>query len=232
MFRDRVDAGRQLAKELMHYANREDVLILGIPRGGVPVAFEVAKALRAALDIVLVRKLGTPGQEELAMGAIASGGVRVLNQQLIAELGISDEQVADAIATQEAELQRRERSYRGSRPAISVKGKIVILVDDGIATGSSMLAAVDALRNLEPKKIVVADQLRQLIQMSKLGGLLMNLFVLTSPSGSLASVSSTRISPRLRTRKSIRFSKALLASLWLRASQGEPARHDDKLVGG
>jgi putative phosphoribosyl transferase len=156
MYRDRVDAGQQLAKELVHYANREDVLILGIPRGGVPVAFEVAQALRAPLDIVLVRKLGTPGQEELAMGAIASGGIRILNQQLVAELGITDEQVADAIATQEAELQRRERLYRGSHPSISVKGKIVILVDDGIATGSSVLAAVDALRKLEPKKIVVA----------------------------------------------------------------------------
>jgi putative phosphoribosyl transferase len=156
MFHDRVDAGRQLAKELVHYANREDVLILGIPRGGVPVAFEVAQALRAPLDIVLVRKVGTPGQEELAMGAIASGGVCNLNQQLIAELRIGDEQVAEAIATQEAELERRERLYRGSRPSISVKGKIVILVDDGIATGSSILAAVDALRKLEPKKIVVA----------------------------------------------------------------------------
>lgn len=156
MFRDRVDAGRQLAKELVHYANREDVLILGIPRGGVPVASEVAQALCAPLDIMLVRKLGTPGQEELAMGAIASGGIRILNQQLVAELGITDEQVADAIATQEAELERRERLFRGSRPSISVKGKIVILVDDGIATGSSMLAAVDALRKLEPKKIVVA----------------------------------------------------------------------------
>jgi putative phosphoribosyl transferase len=102
MFRDRVDAGQQLAKELVHYANREDVLILGIPRGGVPVAFEVAQALHAPLDIVLVRKLGTPGQEELAMGAIARGGICILNQQLVAELGITDEQVADAIAAQEA----------------------------------------------------------------------------------------------------------------------------------
>jgi len=156
MFRDRVDAGQHLAKELVHYANREDVLILGIPRGGVPVAFEVAQALHAPLDIVLVRKLGTPGQEELAMGAIASGGIRILNQQLVAELGITDEQVADVIATQEAELERRERLYRGGSPGISVKGKIVILVDDGIATGSSVLAAIDALRKLEPKKIVVA----------------------------------------------------------------------------
>ena len=156
MFRDRVDAGQQLAKKLAGYANREDVLILGIPRGGVPVAFEVAQALHAPLDILLVRKLGTPGQRELAMGAIASGGVRILNQQLIAELGVTEEQVADTIATQEAELQRREQLYRGVRPGISVQGKSAILVDDGIATGSSMLAAISALRTLQPKRIVVA----------------------------------------------------------------------------
>ncbi len=156
MFRDRVDAGKQLAKRLASYANRKDVLILGIPRGGVPVAFEVAQALHAPLDILLVRKLGTPGQRELAMGAIASGGVRILDQQLIASFGITEEQVAETIATQEAELQRREQMYRGVRPDISVQGKNAILVDDGIATGSSMLAAISALRTLQPKRIVVA----------------------------------------------------------------------------
>jgi putative phosphoribosyl transferase len=156
MFHDRVDAGRQLAKKLAGYANRDDVLVLGIPRGGVPVAFEVAQALHAPLDILLVRKLGTPGQRELAMGAIASGGIRILNQRLIAELGITEEQVAETIAAQESELQRREQLYRGVRPGISVRGKIIILVDDGIATGSSMLAAIDALRTLHPKTIVVA----------------------------------------------------------------------------
>ena len=156
MFFDRVDAGQQLAKELSQYANRQDVLVLGIPRGGVPVAFEVAKELHAPLDILLVRKLGTPGQKELAMGAIASGGVRFINQQVVAELGITEQEIAATIAAQEAELQRRERMYRGARPGIAVQGKIVILVDDGIATGSSMLAAINALRTLEPKKIVVA----------------------------------------------------------------------------
>ena len=156
MFRDRVDAGQQLAKKLAGYANRKDVLILGVPRGGVPVAFEVAQALHAPLDILLVRKLGTPGQRELAMGAIASGGVRILNEQLIAELGITEEQVAATIAAQETELQRREQMYRGVRPDISVQGKNAILVDDGIATGSSMLAAISALRTLQPKRIVVA----------------------------------------------------------------------------
>jgi putative phosphoribosyl transferase len=156
MFRDRADAGRQLAKKLANYSNRDDVLVLGIPRGGVPVAFEVAQALHAPLDILLVRKLGTPGQKELAMGAIASGGIRILNQELVADLGISEHQLAEAIAAQEVELQRREQLYRGVRPGISAQGRVVILVDDGIATGSSMLAAIDALRALQPKKIVVA----------------------------------------------------------------------------
>lgn len=156
MFRDRVDAGQQLARRLMDYAEREDVLVLGIPRGGVPVAFEVAQALHAPLDILLVRKLGAPGQRELAMGAIASGGIRILDQELIADLGITEEQLAEAIADQEAELRRREQLYRGVRPDIPVQGKIVILVDDGIATGSSMRAAIDALRSLQPRKIVVA----------------------------------------------------------------------------
>jgi len=156
MFRDRVDAGRQLAKKLTHYANRDDVLVLGVPRGGIPVAFEVAQALHAPLDILLVRKLGTPGQRELAMGAIASGGVRILNHDLISSLGITQEQLAETIRDQETELQRREQLYRGVRSGVPVKGKVVILVDDGIATGASMLAAIDALRTLQPKKIVVA----------------------------------------------------------------------------
>jgi putative phosphoribosyl transferase len=156
MFLNRVDAGRQLARTLAHYANREDVLVLGIPRGGVPVAFEVAQAIHAPLDVLLVRKLGVPGQRELAMGAIASGGARILNRQLIAELGITEEQVAETMAAQEAELQRREELYRGVRPDIPIQGRIIILVDDGIATGSSMLAAIEALRTLHPKKIVVA----------------------------------------------------------------------------
>lgn len=156
MFDDRADAGRQLALRLTEYADRDDVVVLGVPRGGVPVAFEVARALHAPLDILLVRKLGTPGQRELAMGAIASGGVRILNQEVIRELDISEAQLAEAVAEQEAELQRREQLYRGVRPGISVRGKTVILVDDGIATGSSMLAAVSALRSLQPAKIVVA----------------------------------------------------------------------------
>lgn len=156
MFIDRADAGKQLAKLLLQYAGRNDVVVLGIPRGGVPVAFEVAKELHAPLDILLVRKLGTPGQVELAMGAIASGGIRILNEEVIRSLAINEAELESAIATQQAELQRREELFRGVRPAISVRDKIVILVDDGIATGSSMLAAVNALGSLQPKRIVVA----------------------------------------------------------------------------
>jgi putative phosphoribosyl transferase len=156
MFLNRVDAGRQLATELARYANRQDVLVLGIPRGGVPVAFEVAQAIHAPLDILLVRKLGVPGERELAMGAIATGGARILNRRLIAELGVTEDQVAETIAAQEAELQRREELYRGVRSGIPVQGKTIILVDDGIATGSSMLAGIEALRTLHPNNIVVA----------------------------------------------------------------------------
>jgi putative phosphoribosyl transferase len=156
MFANRVDAGRRLAAKLARYANRDDVVVLGIPRGGVPVAFEVARAIHAPLDILLARKLGVPGERELAMGAIASGGARIINRRLIAELGVTEEQVAETIAEQEAELQRREELYRGVRPDIAIMGKTIILVDDGIATGSSMLAAIEALRTLHPEKIVVA----------------------------------------------------------------------------
>lgn len=156
MFLDRVDAGKKLAQLLMQYAGRDDVVVLGIPRGGVPVAFEVAQALHAPFDILLVRKLGTPGRAELAMGAIASGGVRILNEEVVRSLGISESELESAIAKQQAELQRREELFRGVRSPTPVRDKIVILVDDGIATGSSMLAAINALRSLQPKKIVVA----------------------------------------------------------------------------
>lgn len=156
MFHDRLEAGRRLAAKLAGYAGRDDVLVLAIPRGGVPVAFEVAQALHAPLDILLVRKLGVPGQRELAMGAIASGGIRILSAKLIDELGISEEEIAETAAEQEAELRRREQLYRGAKPGVSVEGKITIVIDDGIATGSSMRAAIDALRTLHPKRIVVA----------------------------------------------------------------------------
>ena len=156
IFRDRTDAGRRLAERLGGYAGRPGVLVLALPRGGVPVAFEVARALGAPLDVFLVRKLGVPGHEELAMGAIATGGVRVVNEAVVRELGIGGE-VIDAVAGRErAELERRERAYRGERPAPEVRGRTVILVDDGLATGSTMRAAALAVRRGEPERVVVA----------------------------------------------------------------------------
>jgi putative phosphoribosyl transferase len=156
LFRDRSEAGRQLAARLAHYVDRPDVLVLALPRGGVPVGYEVARALHVPMDVFIVRKLGVPGHEELAMGAVASGGVRVLNDQVVKGLGIPD-YVIDAVASwEQQELERRERLYRGQRPPPDVRGKTVILVDDGLATGSTMLAAVRALRQLGPARIVVA----------------------------------------------------------------------------
>jgi predicted phosphoribosyltransferase len=156
LFADRREAGRILASLVMKYADRDDVLVLALPRGGVPVGFEVAQALRAPLDVFIVRKLGVPGHDELAMGAIATGGVRVLNDVVVISLEL-EPKVIDAVAAKEGkELARRERLYRGARPAPDVHGRTVILVDDGLATGSSMRAAVAALRKQEPARIVVA----------------------------------------------------------------------------
>ena len=155
-FRDRTEAGRLLAQTLREYANRDDVVVLALPRGGVPVGFEVAKELNAPLDVFVVRKLGLPGQEELAMGAIASGGARVLNRELIRTLGIPDEVVEQVTQEEQCELERREREYRDRRPPVDVPGKTAILVDDGLATGSSMRVAVLALKQKEPAQIVVA----------------------------------------------------------------------------
>ncbi|MCU1241387.1 MAG: putative phosphoribosyl transferase [Candidatus Acidoferrum typicum] len=155
-FRDRTEAGRLLAETLQEYANRDDVVVLALPRGGVPVGFEVAKALNAPLDIFVVRKLGLPGQEELAMGAIASGGARVLNGEVIRALGIPDDVVEQVTQEEQRELERREREYRDGRPPVDVRGRTVILVDDGLATGSSMRVAVLALRQKDPAQIVVA----------------------------------------------------------------------------
>lgn len=155
-FRDRVDAGQQLAAKLTEYAGKPDVLVLGLPRGGVPVAFEVAKALNARLDMFLVRKLGVPGHEELAMGAIASGGIRVLNDEVIDMLRVPDD-VVDAVAeSEQQELERRENAYREGRPPPDVRGLTVILVDDGLATGSTMRAAAEALRQEAPRRLIVA----------------------------------------------------------------------------
>jgi predicted phosphoribosyltransferase len=155
-FFDRSEAGRHLADTLIGYANREDVLVLALPRGGVPAAAEVAKRLDAPLDVFVVRKLGLPGHPELAMDAIASGEVRVFNGEVVNALQIPDE-VIDAVSAEELiELQRREKAYRADRPPLDVEGKTVVVVDDGIATGSTMLAAVSALRQLNAARIVVA----------------------------------------------------------------------------
>ncbi|TMG89298.1 MAG: phosphoribosyltransferase [Betaproteobacteria bacterium] len=156
LFADRRDAGRVLAGLLTKYANRDDVLVLALPRGGVPVAFEVAHALRAPLDVFIVRKLGVPGQDELAMGAIATGGVRVLNEDVVRALGLSAKVIDAVAAREEKELERREHIYRGARTPPEVRERTVILVDDGLATGSTMRAAVAALRKQRPARIVVA----------------------------------------------------------------------------
>jgi putative phosphoribosyl transferase len=155
-FRNRTEAGQRLAAELSRYAGNQDVLVLGLPRGGVPVAFEVARALNAPLDVFLVRKLGVPGQEELAMGAIASGGVRILNRGVMRTLQIPDEIVEAVAAREEQELERRQRAYRNDRSAPKVEGRIVILVDDGMATGATMRAAAAALRQQDPARVVIA----------------------------------------------------------------------------
>jgi predicted phosphoribosyltransferase len=156
VFRNRTEAGRLLAEQLRAYAFQPNVLVLALPRGGVPVAYEVAQALGAPLDVFMVRKLGVPGHEELAMGAIASGGICVLNDDVVEALRIP-QNVIEAVAARELrELDRRERAYRRSRPAPDIRGRTIILVDDGLATGSTMRAAVVALRRLEPARIVVA----------------------------------------------------------------------------
>src|SRR5215467_6788144 len=155
-FKNRTEAGQFLAERLSAYANRPDTLVLGLPRGGVPVAYEVATALNAPMDVFVVRKLGVPGHEELAMGAISTGGARTLNQDVIEYLRIPDEVIDEAAEREEQELERRERLYRDNRPARSPRDRVAILVDDGLATGSSMRAAALAVRQQQPASIVVA----------------------------------------------------------------------------
>lgn len=155
-YRDRKEAGQRLAERLLDYRDRPDVVVLGLPRGGVVIASEIARRLHAPLDVFVVRKLGVPGQEELAMGAIASGGVRVLNSAVVDVCGIPASVIEEVTEQERRELERRERLYRGVRPPIAIEGRTVILVDDGIATGATMRAAVAALRRLKPARIIVA----------------------------------------------------------------------------
>lgn len=156
IYRDRIEAGKQLATKLSSYRDSHDVIVLALPRGGVPVAYEVAKTLRAPLDVFLVRKLGVPGHGELAMGAIATGGIRVLNDDVLDHLRIPANIIDSVTVIEQRELERREHVYRGERPEPDVRGKTVILVDDGLATGSTMRAAAAALRQQDPARIVVA----------------------------------------------------------------------------
>ena len=156
MFQNRTEAGRQLASKLLAYSGQADVLVLALPRGGVPIGCEIARALQAPVDVFVVRKLGVPWNPELAMGAVATGGVRVLEQETVRSLAIPNEEIAKVAAREELELVRRERAYRGGRALLPIAGKKVILVDDGIATGSTIRAGVAALRKLKPARIVIA----------------------------------------------------------------------------
>ena len=155
-FKDRYEAGRLLAEQLLQFADKNDVRVLALPRGGVPVAYEVAKTLNVPLDVFIVRKLGVPGHEELALGSIASGGTTFINEPFVKTLGLPKDVLDSIIKREETELARRERLYRGARPPLDVRGKTVIVVDDGLATGSTMRAAVTAIRKMDPERIVVA----------------------------------------------------------------------------
>ncbi|BAY31840.1 hypothetical protein NIES2107_37260 [Nostoc carneum NIES-2107] len=156
LFPDRSFAGQLLAKDLAAYANQPDVLVLALPRGGVPVAFEIAEKLNVELDVLIVRKLGVPNQEELAMGAIASGNVQILNEDIVRDLNVSQQAIASVAAKEQQELERREQLYRGNRPFPKLQGKTVILVDDGLATGATMFAAIVAVQQQQPARIVIA----------------------------------------------------------------------------
>jgi putative phosphoribosyl transferase len=155
-FRNRVEAGRLLAARLTTYTDRPDVLILILPRGGIQVGYEIAKALHAPLDVIIVRKLGVPGQEELAMGALASGGIRVMNEDIVWRLGIPEDVIHEVAEHEQREIERREHLYRGNRNAYEVRDRTVILVDDGIATGATMRAAIKAVRQQRPRRLIVA----------------------------------------------------------------------------
>jgi predicted phosphoribosyltransferase len=156
LFENRLDAGKKLAAQLTQYAGQKDVIVLALPRGGVPVAYEVARAIDAPMDVFLVRKLGVPGQEELAFGAIASGGIEVVNPEIVHAVHLSESTIRSVISREREELRRREQEYRDNRPEPELTGKTVILIDDGLATGASMYAAVVAVKQKRPRKVVVA----------------------------------------------------------------------------
>jgi putative phosphoribosyl transferase len=180
-FIDRRKAGILLAQQLKNYANAPDVIILSLPRGGVPVGFEVAKFLRVPLDIFIVRKLGAPNHKELAMGAIASGNTRVLNENVMLDCHVSDRELAEVEAAERQELSRREKIYRGDRPPLAIKNKVVILVDDGVATGATMRAAIMAIKQLEPKALVLAVPVGPRDTMAELKGLVDEIICLIKP---------------------------------------------------
>ena len=185
-FRDRTEAGQLLASRLAAYARRADVLVLALPRGGVPVAFEVARALPAPLDVVIVRKLGVPGHSELALGAIASGGRRVLNEEVVRSLRIPEAVIDQVTACEQREMERRERLYRGERPAYVVRGHTTILIDDGMATGATMRAAVSAVRQQQPARIVIAIPVAAPATCEELAALVDELVCISRPEAFLA----------------------------------------------
>lgn len=185
-FRNRLDAGRELADRLQDVAGRDDAVVYALPRGGVPVGFEVARRLGVPLDVMVVRKLGVPGHEELAMGAIASGGVVVRNEEVIAGLGIDDDTLEQVAARERVELRRREQRFRGDRTTPSVEGRTVIVVDDGIATGSTVKAAVRALRQRGPDRIVVAIPVAPREAIGELGDLADEVRCLQTPAPFMA----------------------------------------------
>jgi putative phosphoribosyl transferase len=181
VFEDRTQAGRLLANALRHHAGRKDAIVVGVPRGGVPVAFQVAMELKLPLDVFVLRKLGVPGQEELAFGAIAEGGVRILDVEILEATGLSLAQIEKVTEREREELDRRLLAYRGSRPSLDVRGRTVILVDDGIATGSSARAAIEALREMQPSRIVLAVPVAPPSTRERLRPLVDELVVLDTP---------------------------------------------------
>lgn len=181
IFLNRVDAGRKLAKGLYKYAGRRDVIVLAVPRGGVPVAFQISSELELPLDVFIVRKLGVPWQPELAFGAIASGGVRILDEEIIESVGVARSEVERVTANEKEELERREQVFRGERHPLRLEGKTVILVDDGIATGASTRAAIAALRQLKPRRIVLAVPVAPAYTCARLQGEVDELICLANP---------------------------------------------------